>query len=94
MQKYKLFSKKKKKCAIIYKNFSKLVTMLFNRAHALSKAILPLQGYGRDDFLGLVSTEDVTCVYLLFDICKRVVETVGDDGFGKCFELAEVVDNT
>ena len=41
----------------------------------------------------LVSSEDVSCIYLILYIIKAGIIAVGDDGICLCLELGEVVNN-
>ena len=41
----------------------------------------------------LISSEDVSCIYLILNIIKAGIISVGDDGIGLCLDLGEVVNN-
>lgn len=49
--------------------------------------------YGYEGGVKLVATEDITRVYLIFDIGEALVKTICDDGMAHLLELGKVVDN-
>ena len=43
--------------------------------------------------INLISSEDVSCIYLFLYIVETRIIAVGNDGIGLSLELGEVVDN-
>ena len=43
--------------------------------------------------INLISSEDVSWIYLFLYIIETCIISVGDDGIGLCLELGEVVNN-
>lgn len=44
--------------------------------------------------LCLISSEQIACVYFLFNVVKAFIVAVGNDGIAKLLEFAKVVDYT